>query len=446
MRILRDVAGPRILVVGAGVAGLACAFRLQRAGFEVVVLEREAVPGGRMRSEVVDGFVLDRGAQFVASGYRNLHALARTLGIADRVRPVRRASNAILRGGVLHPGDYGSPGAFARSRLLSAGAKLRLVRLLLDLWRHRAVLDPLRPERAAALDRDDLATYLRRTVGDEAFEYLLAPAFSSTFDSEPEDLSGAFALLTLRFVLGGFRLQSFAEGIGLLTRTLAERVPVRCGVEVGAVEPHEGGVQVRARGAAGEERLEAAAAVVAVPGSLVPRLCPKLAPGERAFFEGVRYVRGTIVFLLLERAPETLPGYGVAFPRREGLGLYGMAVDHHKEGVAPPGAGLVNVALSAASAERLWHAPDAEVAGFVLDALARTPVGRLHPLRSVVYRFDPMLPQFRAGLLPRLAAFLERPERSPRLAFAGDYLVGPYTEAALASGLRAATEIGRMLP
>jgi oxygen-dependent protoporphyrinogen oxidase len=222
-------------------------------------------------------------------------------------------------------------------------------------------------------------------------------------------------------------------------------VPVRCGVEVEAVEAHAAGVRVRARGPGGGETLDAEAAVVAVPGSLVSRVCPGLTPVERHFFERVRYVRGTIVFLLLERAPERLPWYGVAFPRREGLDLYGMAVDHHKEGVAPPGAGLVNVALGAAAAQKLWDASDEAVAAHVLDALARTPVGRLHPLRSVVYRFDPMLPQFRAGLLPELAAVLGRRERSPRLAFAGDYLVGPYTEAALTSGLRAATDVGRML-
>lgn len=33
-----------MIVVGAGVAGLACAFRLQRAGIEILVLEREASP------------------------------------------------------------------------------------------------------------------------------------------------------------------------------------------------------------------------------------------------------------------------------------------------------------------------------------------------------------------------------------------------------------------
>ena len=71
---------------------------------------------------------------------------------------------------------------------------------------------------------------------------------------------------------------------------------------------------------------------------------------------------------------------------------------------------------------------------------------RLVPRDAVVHRWDPMLPQFRAGYLRALQAFLARTERSPRLAFAGDYLIGLYTEAALTSGLRAATELGRALP
>src|SRR5690606_14682545 len=82
----------------------------------------------------------------------------------------------------------------------------------------------------------------------------------------------------------------------------------------------------------------------------------------------------------------------------------------------------------------------------VLESLARTPIGRLEPIASAVHRWDPMLPQFHAGYLRHLAAFSARTDRSPRLAFAGDYLIGPYTEMALTSGMRAATEVGRGLP
>ena len=435
----------RIAVVGAGIAGLACAWRLQRAGHAVDVFEREPAPGGRMRSERRGEFVVDRGAQFIASGYKNLHALARELGLDAKIHPVARSSNAMLRAGELLPGEWGSPAAFLGSRLLSAGAKLRLARLPFELWRHRKVLDPLRPERAADLDREDLATWARRTIGEENLEYLLGPALSSTFDSDSEHLSGAFALLALRFVTQGFRLQCFEGGMGLMTRTLAERLTVRVGWTVTSVETDTSGARLRYVTPGAERTWAGDAVVVAVPGTLVPGVCPKLTPAERAFYEGVHYAKGAIAFLLFDEAPATLPYYGVAFPRPEGLDLYGLAVDHWKPGVCPPGAGIVNAALTEDAARRLAGASDEAIVDCVLENLARTPIGRLAPRDAFVHRWDPMLPQFRAGYLPRLRSFLARADRSPRLAFAGDYLVGPYTEAALTSGLRAATEIARQL-
>jgi oxygen-dependent protoporphyrinogen oxidase len=430
-----------IVVIGGGIAGLACAHRLQTRGLNVEVLEAEREPGGRMRSERRGEFVLDRGAQFVASGYRNLHALSAEVGLAGRMRPLARFENAMLRGGHLHPGDYDAPLAFLRSRLLSWRAKARLPALLLDVWRHRNVLDPMRPERAAGLDVEDLATYLRRRIGQEAATWLVQPALSATFDSDPEGLSGAFALLTLRFVLGGFRLQCFEGGNGALTVRLAERVPVRSGCRVVSLEADAGGVRVAWQGPDGLYERRAEAAVVAVPGTHVLGICPELLPDERAFFAQVSYVRGAIVHLMLDRAPETLPWYGVAFPRPEGLDLYGLAVDHHKPGAAPPGAGLLNAALTAEVAARTWGEDEDHLVELTVENLARTPIGRLSPRDAVVHRFDPMLPQFRAGYTRRLADFLGRAERTPRIAFAGDYLVGPYTEAALVSGLRAAEAV-----
>jgi len=411
-----------IVVVGGGIAGLTCAWRLQRAGHDVEVLERESEAGGRMRSEHCGDFVVERGAQFVASGYRNLHGVATALGIDDRVRPHARAADAVLRDGKLHPADFTSPLRLFASPLLSAGAKLRLALLPLEVLRHFRRLDPRRPELAADLDDANMVAGLRRVVGDEAFDTLLAPAFSSTFDSEPEDLSAAFALLTLRFLAGGFRLQSFAGGNGLLTHTLAGQLPVLSGCEVVAVETETDGARIRYRRLGRETNVYADAVVIAVPGSQVTGLCPKLTPAERGFFEQVQqYARGIIAHLLFDRAPRSLPYGGVAFPRREGLDLYGLAVDHNKPGVAPVGAGLVNAALTAKACDRMWEASDEAVGDLVLENLACTPIGKLEP------------------------EFLRRMDRSPRMAFAGDYLIGPTAEGAVTSGMRAATEIARAL-
>ncbi len=69
----------RVVVVGAGFAGLACAEELLRAGHEVVVLEARDRVGGRVWSATLEGplgpAVVERGAEFVLDGYDVLHAV-----------------------------------------------------------------------------------------------------------------------------------------------------------------------------------------------------------------------------------------------------------------------------------------------------------------------------------------------------------------------------------
>ena len=60
---------PRVLIVGAGLAGLACARRLQAAGISCQILEASDAVGGRVRTDRVDGFLLDRGFQVLLDAY-----------------------------------------------------------------------------------------------------------------------------------------------------------------------------------------------------------------------------------------------------------------------------------------------------------------------------------------------------------------------------------------
>jgi phytoene dehydrogenase-like protein len=62
-----------VVVVGAGLAGLAAAKRLSTAGRSVLVLEASDGIGGRVRTDEVDGFHLDRGFQVVLTAYPELH-------------------------------------------------------------------------------------------------------------------------------------------------------------------------------------------------------------------------------------------------------------------------------------------------------------------------------------------------------------------------------------
>jgi protoporphyrinogen oxidase len=225
-----------IVIVGGGVAGLTCAWRLRHAGHDVEVLECAPEPGGRLRSENHGDFALECGARSVASGHHNWHGVVLALGLGDRVYALPSASRAVLRDGALHRADLDAPLGLLTTSLLSAGARVRLSRLAFEVLRHVRDLDPLHPERAAALDREDLAAGTRRMLGEENLEYLLEPVFASRFGSEPEDLSWAVALLTLRRRAQGFREQSLRGGLSGLTRALARRVPVRTDCEVVAIE------------------------------------------------------------------------------------------------------------------------------------------------------------------------------------------------------------------
>src|SRR3972149_11267440 len=153
---------PRVVVVGSGIAGLTAAYTLSKRGLAVEVLEREATPGGRMRSEPHGDFIVERGAQFIASSYRNMHGLAAELGIGDRIEPLRNAHNPVLKNGRFVTSEYEGLKAIRRSRDLSWPSKLRLLKIIVPLWRHRRLLDFYHPERAAPLDSAGGARYVRR--------------------------------------------------------------------------------------------------------------------------------------------------------------------------------------------------------------------------------------------------------------------------------------------
>ncbi len=60
------------IIIGAGVAGLACAKALEEKQLSYTVLESATRPGGRIRTDVVDGYLLDHGFQVTQTGYPDI--------------------------------------------------------------------------------------------------------------------------------------------------------------------------------------------------------------------------------------------------------------------------------------------------------------------------------------------------------------------------------------
>jgi oxygen-dependent protoporphyrinogen oxidase len=455
-----------IVVVGGGAAGLVCAWRLQRAGHDVEVLERESAVGGRLRSEPSGDFQLPLGASFVTRGQRNVLGVITALGLDESVvwldaddgsrRAGRRSGEGAARGcvpgaivssGQLEECQFGRGLGLLRSPLLSPGSRLRVARLAAQVVRQRQQLDPLQPERAARLeDGEDLPQFAARSLGVAARDRLLTPILGAVLGCEPEDVSATFSLLTLRSLAQGAAPLTLEGGLAQLIGALAEALPLRTGCEVSSVETQTGGARVRFRGAGRERTAVADAVVMAVPGPLVPRLCPKLTPDERGFFESVRYASGIQVHLLLEKQPVALAPFSLAFARGEGSGLRALFQNHRTPTAAPEGAGLLTAALPEKAVRRFASKQDDEdVVAYTLDAIERTPFGRLSPMDAVVHRWPHARPVYPSGTLSRLETFGVRIDRSPRLVFAGDYLIGPTVEGALTSGMQAASRVIRAL-
>jgi len=429
-----------VVVVGSGLAGLVAAWRLQRSGHDVEVLEADEAVGGRHAGVSDVEAAAARGASVLHTGDRNLHAVITALGLSDRLREPQEGGTALCVGRRLVPFRLADPAAVLRMRGLSPLARLRWLRWAARL---RGEASPLRSEHLRALDREEGDTYLGRCVGREVRDTVLRPWLGARLACELEDLSAAGVLLALRESLASGRPRTFVGGLEVLAQRLAESLPVRRRCRVESIETGPDGARVRLQ-ARGRARLVLAdAVVVATPAPLVAGLCPKLTPAEREFTSSVVYGPGLAVRLSVaeRRLPRALD---VALAHRPGAELARVTIHRAEPGAGERGSAW-HVQLREAAAARWWEADPEPLVSHVVGELARTPLGRPEVRAAAVHRAEWLLPRFAPGAGGRLAAFLRRGERSPRLAFAGDYLVGTNAEAAGTSGMRAAVRLEQEL-
>lgn len=253
-----------VVVIGAGLAGLRAAITLGHAGRDVLVLEAADAVGGRQRTDVVDGFILDRGFQVLNPAYPavrrwiDVQALRlkpfplgvhvrREHGVEVLADPRRHPSmlTAALRSGLLAPRDAAGLARWALPALLAPRRVIRRATVGRDL--------PVRE----AWDRVGLTGPLRREV--------LEPFLSGVIADGSFDTSDAFVRLLIRmFALGRPGLpergiQALPEQLAAYARTLGAEIAVQR--RVTALRETATGVEVDVAGTA---PVTAGAVIVAV--------------------------------------------------------------------------------------------------------------------------------------------------------------------------------------
>lgn len=400
---------PDAVVVGAGLAGLACALDLRGAGLRVELLEASDAVGGRMRTDRRDGFLLDRGFQVFNTSYPQVKARLDLRSL--RLRPFTPGVVARTRSGRVRltdptrcPGDAAHllPGRVLSARDLAALAVLTARDVLLPVKRVARM-----PDRTAS------SALVRAGLSPDAIEDLVRPFLSGVFLEEGLETSARFLHLVWRSMARG-TLCLPARGIGAVPEQLAVRLPegaLRLGTPVAGLT--DSGVLL----ADGRER-PAATVVVATDATTAARLLPGLEiPDGRTV---------TTYYHAAEKSPLSEPTLVVDSSLAV---LNSCVLTEAAPTYAPPGTALVSTSVlggGPAGGEKTVRARLAEL--YDTDTSAWDPVA--------AYTVEGALPAMRPPWpLSRTTRF------APGRYVCGDHRATGSVQGALASGSRAAREV-----
>lgn len=412
-----------VVVIGAGLAGLNCARILREAGVETLLLESADRVGGRVATDTVDGFTLDRGFQVFLDSYpearRSLDL--NSLGLKpfepgaliwnestrsfDPLFDVFRSPRRLLA-------TLRSPAATLRDKLLTLKLRGALAAKSVD----------------EILDSPQTSTIERlKTFGFSSgvIESFFRPFYAGVFlERELETSSRAFDFTFKMFAAGRACLP--ANGMASIPKQLASRLPansIRLNTRVSAISNHVVALE-------GGESILAAAIVIATDLTTAAKLAPDLVKPTTKWNSTTALHFATPADAFCDRALRLVPGDGVVnlvSPQSAVAAEY-----------APAGAGLACVSCVGLRSE-----DDATLGRMVRDELTRIfgdGVGAWRLLR--VDRIERALPDQRPAALARVV----RPARlRERLFIAGDGCDLPSINGALASGRRAAQAVLREL-
>jgi oxygen-dependent protoporphyrinogen oxidase len=473
--------GPRIAVIGGGIAGLAAAHRLvelsraRNDGVELTVLEAGQQLGGSIATERTDGFVIEAGPDSFISEKPWALQLCERIGFTPRLVRTRdeHRRTYVVHGGRLH--------ALPDGFLLLAPTRLwPLVRSSLFTWpgKLRMALDLVLPR--GPLGRDEsLGAFVTRRLGRQALERVAQPLVGGIYTADPDSLS--LAATMPRFLemerkwrsliwamwsqqrrvpaatraTSGARWSLFVsvdDGMQSLVDALAARLPagaVQLRTAVTAVRREQCGDRTRWQIVTDNGRLLTAAAVVlATPAHQAARLLGELDRQLVAELNAIAYASSATVSLAYrsQQIPAGLDGFGFVVPLVEARSIVACTYSSMKyPGRAPDGHALLRAFVGGAMQQSLFEQDDTAMAASVRREL-RELLGIIsEPLLTRIHRHPQAMPQYCVGHLDRMARIEACLLRHPGLALAGNAYRGVGIPDCVHSGELAAEQISRQL-
>lgn len=436
-----DARGSHVLVIGGGFSGVAAATSVRARGFEVTILERHAMLGGRARSDTRDGVVIDTGAQLVASTFT--HA---TRMLAQAPLEPTIARDVFVRDGARLPLQFGSIASMMRFGGLGSTDKLRLgTKLLPLLARHRGALRADAPGGLEDLDNRSARDFVEGAVSTRAADVLVEPPLNTFYGARGRETSLAF-FLTLGNYGSDAKLLASREGWSAALAAVAANVRVEYEVVIEHLQVMTDAVI--ARDTTGREWRADAAVIATGPGSaheLIGSSGPAVAD-LRQWLASITTRPTWTVMVTLTRAVNG-EAFGVlADPTEAGM-VSACALPGARWAEQPPSNGVVLAWPTPRAVDQLRDRSPTELVSSMMPEIERlVPDVRGAVERARVFRFAEGTPLAAPGFIAHRAEGRRLADAlPPPIALAGDYLTMPILEGAVISGERAAERIVRYL-
>jgi protoporphyrinogen/coproporphyrinogen III oxidase len=447
----------RLVVVGAGITGLAAAFewRRRRPDDEIVVLEAGDRIGGKLHRIELAGHWYDTGPEAVLARVPEAVQLVERLGLADRlVAPATTQGSVVLPDG-RHPLPAGTvlgvpASAAGLDGLLTTNGVARV--------RAEADLPPLR------LDGDvAVGTLLRERLGDELVDRLVEPLLGGVYAGRADELSLAATMpaLAARLPAAGSVLAAaaaardagarsrgdadgpvfatVADGIGALPEALvaASRAEVRLRTPAHGLRRTASGFELSVGPAAAPELLTADAVIVTAPAQKAARLLADVAPGAVEPLQGIPYASMAVVAMAFP-AQDVAAGSGLLVPPIAGRLVKGVTVSSAKWPHLAGDALLVRSSVGRFRDEaELQRSDDDLTAAVVADVADLLQLSRPEPTETRLVRWGGGLPQYLVGHPSRVAVIRSAVAAVPGLAVGGAAFEGVGVPACIRDAYRA---------
>jgi oxygen-dependent protoporphyrinogen oxidase len=457
----------RVVIIGGGISGLAAAWSLRehqhpdRDGFEVVVIEGKERVGGNIRTELIDGFLIEGGPDCFISEKPWAMELCKRIGLADDLLATNSEfqKTFVLSGGRLHELPEGVilmvptkmiPLAF--SSLISIPGKIRMA------------LEYFVPRRSASLEEESLGDFVRRRLGKEVLEKIAEPLIAGIHAGDPETMSvrssfpkfvemeaehGSLIKGMLKRMArmkkggagakGGKKVTMFMTlkgGLSDLIDELAGRLAesnhtrIMTGVRVTGVSADASGYRVEFEsrpGSFSEAAITADAVIVAAPAYAAAGVLGELDATLAERLKTIPYASTATISVAFKRSDikHPLNGFGFVVPGVEGRRIMAATWTSVKfSHRAPSGSVLIRCFVGGARNTDLINSTDEELVAVVREELKDIMGIEAPPVLSRVYRFIDSMPQYTIGHEERVGRIAERVATHPGLYLTGSAYYG----------------------